>query len=188
MMEQLKEWDKKLFLLINDGMSNSFFDFIMPWMRDKYFWIPLYIIFIIMMIYYYRKKSWMVIGVTLAVVGVSDFVSSGIFKPFFHRLRPCQNPELASNIHHIIECGSGYSFVSSHAANHFALAVFLGLIFKEKIKWLLPVLILWAAIICFAQIYVGYHYPADIFVGAVIGIISALIGVTVLKKYLLEKK
>ncbi len=184
MMEELKELDKKLFLLINDGMSNSFFDFLMPWMRDKYFWIPLYIIFIVMMIYYFRKQSWIVIGVTLAVVGVSDFVSSGIFKPFFHRLRPCQNPELASHIHHIIECGTGYSFVSSHAANHFALAVFLGLIFKEKIKWFLPVLILWASLICFAQVYVGYHYPSDILAGAVIGIIPALIAASVLKKRL----
>ena len=180
-MESLKEFDKKLFLLIHDGMSNSFFNLVMPWMREKYFWIPLYIVFIFMLIYYFRKKSWLVICVTLAVVGLSDFISSGIFKPFFHRLRPCQNPELANQIHHIITCGSGFSFISSHAANHFALAIFLGLIFKEKIKWLLPVLIFWAAVICFAQVYVGYHYPADVFVGALVGIGCALIGVTVLK-------
>ena len=184
MIDWLKALDKKLFLFIHDGLSNSFFDITMPWIRDKFFWIPLYIIFIFMMIYYFRKKSWLVFLTALAVVGVSDFISSGIFKPLFHRLRPCQNSELALHIHQLITCGSGFSFVSSHAANHFALAVFLGLIFKEKIKWLLPVLLFWAAVICFAQVYVAYHYPADVAVGAIAGIIPAYFAARILKYWL----
>lgn len=184
MIDWLKALDKKIFLFIHNGLSNSFFDFIMPWIRDKYFWIPLYIVFLLMLVYYFRKKSWIVIFASLTVVGISDFISSGIFKPLFHRLRPCQNPELVSHIHNIITCGSGFSFVSSHAANHFALAVFLGLIFNEKLKWLLPVLLFWAALICFAQVYVAYHYPADVAIGAIVGIIPGLIAAHLLKYWL----
>lgn len=184
MIDWLIALDKKLFLFIHNGLSNSFFDFTMPWIRDKYFWIPLYIFFIILIIYYFRNKSVIVILTSLAVVGISDFISSGIFKPMFHRLRPCQNSELASHIHNIIACGSGFSFVSSHAANHFALAVFLGLIFNKKIKWLLPVLLFWAAVICFAQVYVAYHYPADVAIGAIVGIIPGIFAALILKSWL----
>ena len=184
MIDWLKALDKKLFLFINNGISNSFFDFTMPWIRDKYFWIPLYIIFILLIIYYFRKTSAIVILTSLAAVGISDFMSSGIFKPMFHRLRPCQSPELASYIHNIIAGGSGFSFVSSHAANHFAIAIFLGLIFNKKIKWLLPVLLFWAAVICFAQVYVAYHYPADVVVGAMVGIIPGIIAARILKSWL----
>ncbi len=173
MIDWLIELDKKLFLLIHNGMSNSFFDFIMPWIRNKYFWIPIYIVFILLMIYYFRKKSWLVILSAFAVVGIADFISSGILKPMFHRLRPFHNPDLISHIHQVISFGSGFSFVSSHAANHYALAVFIGIIFKEKINWLFPVLLCWATLICFAQVYVAYHYPADIVAGSVVGIIPA---------------
>lgn len=184
MIDWLKELDKKIFLFIHDGMSNPFFDFIMPWIRDKYIWIPLYLIFIALMIYHFRKKSWLVIIVCLATVGISDFISSGIFKPVFHRLRPCQNPELALHIHHIIDCGGGFSFISSHAANHFALAIFLGMIFRNKIKWLLPVLVAWASVICFAQVYIAYHYPSDVVCGALLGISAGFLGVKTMNYWL----
>ena len=174
MIDWLISLDKKLFLFFHERISNSLFDFLMPWLRNKYFWIPLYIYFIFLIIYYFRKQSWMVIIAAFITVGISDFISSGVLKPFFHRLRPCQNSELVSHIHNIIICGSGFSFVSSHAANHFAVAVFLGIIFKNKINWLLGILLIWAATISFAQVYVAYHYPTDIFGGAIVGIISGL--------------
>lgn len=184
MIDWLITWDKKIFLFIHNRMSNSFFDSIMPFIRNKYSWIPLYLIFILLIIYYFRKKSWLVFIATISLVGITDFISSSIFKPFFHRLRPCQNPELFLHIHKTIECGTGFSFISSHAANHFVLAVFLGLIFYEKLKWLFPFLFSWASLICFAQVYVGYHYPADIAVGAFAGIISGIIGTHILKSCL----
>jgi undecaprenyl-diphosphatase len=66
-------------------------------------------------------------------------------------------------------CGGIYGFISSHAANTFALAMFLGLLFKNKIKYFLPLIFLWAAIVSYSRIYNGVHYPADIAVGAIVG-------------------
>ncbi|MBK8556199.1 MAG: phosphatase PAP2 family protein [Lewinellaceae bacterium] len=70
-----------------------------------------------------------------------------------------------------VSCGGGYSFTSSHAANHFAVAVFLAAVFGGLSRWLRPGLLLWAAVISFAQVYVGVHYPGDVLAGALLGAI-----------------
>ena len=62
-----------------------------------------------------------------------------------------------------------YGFISSHAANTFALAMFLGLMFKDKIKYFGLAIFLWAAFVSFSRIYNGVHYPADIACGAILG-------------------
>lgn len=81
------------------------------------------------------------------------------------RLRPCAVMDVRLLVEH---CSNTYSFTSNHAANHFALAVFLLLVFSSH-RWLSYVLISWAVFIGFSQIYVGLHYPADVVGGAVLG-------------------
>jgi undecaprenyl-diphosphatase len=73
-----------------------------------------------------------------------------------------------------VNCGSGYSFPSSHAANHFCFAAFFITVFGDymrhwKIGWWI-----WALLISIAQIYVGIHYPLDILGGALLGLIVGI--------------
>jgi undecaprenyl-diphosphatase len=68
------------------------------------------------------------------------------------------------------DCPTAFSFTSSHATNHFALAVFfmcsLGFVMKRyKYIWLL-----WAFLVAYGQVYIGVHYPTDVIFGALIGI------------------
>jgi undecaprenyl-diphosphatase len=84
-------------------------------------------------------------------------------------LRPCNEPEIKSEVTIIVDCGTGYSFPSSHATNHFGIAVFLIMMFYHRWKIILPLGIFWAASISFAQIYVGVHYPIDILTGSLLG-------------------
>jgi undecaprenyl-diphosphatase len=105
-------------------------------------------------------------------VYLTDFVSSGIMKHAFIRLRPCNVAEYSSWIHVLV----GYrpqssSFTSSHAANHFGIAMFLFMTLKARFKKWPAFLFFWAFLISFAQVYVGVHYPLDIIAGAVIGIV-----------------
>jgi undecaprenyl-diphosphatase len=62
-----------------------------------------------------------------------------------------------------------FSFVSSHAANTFALCFFLIAILGKKIKWLTVTMIIWAAVVSYTRIYLGVHYPFDVFCGAILG-------------------
>jgi len=52
------------------------------------------------------------------------------FKNVFLRLRPCHEPALEGLVYLVKnKCGGEYGFVSSHAINHFAMAVFFSLLF-----------------------------------------------------------
>ena len=79
-----------------------------------------------------------------------------------------------------VHCGGGYSFTSSHATNHFALATFLVIILGPFFKWIRIPIFLWAASIAFGQVYVGVHYPLDVLAGSIVGI---LLGILMTKFY-----
>ena len=72
----------------------------------------------------YGKKGWLILLFAIITFGITDYFSSSIIKPSVERLRPCNDPELKKEVNNLIACGTGYSFPSSHAANHFGLAIF----------------------------------------------------------------
>lgn len=180
-MEQLLAADQFLFELINGQAHNAFLDWLMPFWREKSTWIPLYIALAAFVGYKYRLQAlYLILAVALAA-GLADTISSKVIKPSVHRLRPCNDPEMKEEVQLLVHCGSGYSFPSSHAANHFAVATLLSLtlgLHHRRMRW--P-LYLWAASIALGQVYVGVHYPLDVFMGGILGII---IGNIVAKTYL----
>lgn len=107
---------------------------------------------------------------------LSDQTAAHIIKPLIHRLRPCNNPDLISEVRLVLaHCGNGFSFVSAHAANHFALAIYFNITFPKS-KWN-ALFYVWATAISLSQVYVGIHFPADVFGGAMLGItIGAITG------------
>lgn len=168
-MEAILNADYELFHLINGSLSNPFFDFWLKWMRNEWIWFPLYVFIISFFIYNYGRNAYWLILFCFLTVGTSDTVSSQLIKKTVKRERPCRNEAIHNPVVRI-RCGSGYSFTSSHATNHFAIAVFLTLTLGRVIKRIGIPLITWAAIIGFAQIYVGVHFPLDVLTGSLIGI------------------
>ena len=177
-METIANIDKQLFLAIN-GAHNAFFDFIMFWLSDKLIWIPLYAWFIYLYVssFGWRKAVWLILFSGI-VIAASDQGSVHLFKNMFQRLRPCHDPELQGIVHLVNDkCGGKYSFVSSHAANHFAITTFVSVILGNKVRYLTPVLFVWAVMIGYSRIYLGVHYPGDVLGGATYGfLIGFLIG------------
>lgn len=180
MLEQLNQLDQYLFFAINKGLSNPFFDWLMPYLRNRYLWTPLYLFMAIFFVRNYGKQGWMIVFFLGLTFGISDYLSSSVIKPAFERLRPCNDPIIKPEINSLVVCGTGFSFPSSHAANHFALAVFLITIFYEKWKPIILFGVLWAFSISFAQIYVGVHYPGDVIFGGILGAMIGYITGTVL--------
>jgi len=169
MIEQIIEYDKFLFSLINGQWHSNFLDSILPFIRNKYFWIPLYLFIVSFMILNFKKKSiWMIIGLILTII-IADQISSSLIKPYFERLRPCNDSSLADTVRLLVNCGGGKSFTSSHATNHFAIATLLSFILRPHFKFVSLVLVFWAGLISYAQIYVGVHFPFDVFCGALLG-------------------
>ncbi|RNL54556.1 phosphatase PAP2 family protein [Pedobacter jejuensis] len=182
MIESIQQFDVELFLKIHRGLSNGFFDWLMPLLRNRFFWSPLYLFIVVFCIKQYKKQGLYIIGMIIFTFAVSDFMASKVVKPFVSRVRPCNDFSLANFIINRVPCGSGLSFPSAHATNHFGIAVFLICIFYSRWKPILPIGIFWAASVSFAQVYVGVHYPIDVTAGAVLGSMIGFICSLLFKK------
>jgi undecaprenyl-diphosphatase len=127
-----------LFLFLN-GIHTPFFDVVFEWISERFSWMPLYAILAVLMGFKFKWRFLIIIPFALLLIIASDQISVHLFKDVFMRLRPCHNPIIADLVHVVNgHCGGQYGFVSSHAANTFALACFVGLVLKNHFKWMLP--------------------------------------------------
>ncbi len=166
-----KELDWAMWFYLNTEWHNRFLDFMLPFLRNQFFWMPLYLFLVLFMPLNYRRRGWLWIGGFLLSFALADYISASVIKPYVGRLRPCNTPELQRYIHLLVECGAGKSFPSSHASNHFAFATFiaatLGRAYPGIRKWVF----LWASLVAYSQVYVGVHFPMDVLCGAGLGIL-----------------
>ena len=190
-MEFLLDWDIATLFFINKDLANPVFDAILPLVRNKYIWLPIYISIITYVFTKYSlyKASYYILFLVTAVV-ITDMASSQLIKKTIQRNRPCREIGISDNIIQRARCGRAFSFTSSHATNHFGLAMILITLFgggRKLIKW---GLFSWAALISFAQVYVGVHYPLDVIGGACLGLALVRIYVSMLQPILnrLEKE
>jgi len=139
-------------------------------LRQAYTWVPLYLFFLVFFYSNCRKFLFPIIALSLVTFTFTDFTSASILKPLIGRIRPCHDPSLPFAVNNISGCGGLFSMPSSHAANHFGLATFWFSVIKETLnrKWFW--LWFWAFIICYSQVYVGVHYPADVIAGGLLGV------------------
>lgn len=169
MIEKIIELDEQLFLFLN-GIHNNALDSAMFWISEKYTWIPFYAILLGIIIWKFKIRAiYVLLGIGFVIL-FADQLTSGLMKPFFERFRPCHEPDLAGMVYLVEKCGGKYGFASSHAANTFGLATFIFLVFNHLYRYL-GWLFLWAFIVSYSRIYLGAHYPLDIIVGGIIGIL-----------------
>ena len=174
-METLSNIDTDLFLFLN-GLHTSWLDKVMIAVTQMWVWIPLYLLLIYWTVKQYGKRCWWIFLAVGIVVLCSDQLSAHVCKPLFQRLRPCYNTDLQDLIYLPKGMAGGrYGFVSSHAANTFAVAAFLTPALSKNRNWIGIVLYLWAFISSYSRIYLGFHYLGDIICGAVLGILIGLI-------------
>lgn len=174
MFESLKQHDIDLLLSLN-GSDSIFWDRVMTIVSTTVAWIPALLVLLIAIIRNNKMKHISVIFVFLALsVLLADQFASTLCKPYFMRFRPTHDPMIMYMVDTVDNYRGGlYGFISSHAANTFAVAIYITMLFKDfRVSFSMFV---WAMITSFSRIYLGVHYPGDVVFGALAGIIIGLI-------------
>ena len=186
----LNEWDVELFLFLNK-QHNSFLDIMMYYASEKLTWLPLYAFLFYFLVKEFGKRSIFMIFMVVILIVLSDQIST-LLKNYIERPRPCHDASIKYWVHLVRGyCGGKFGFVSSHAANSFALASYIIFIRGKIWNWLSLIMIIYALIVSYSRIYLSAHYPGDIIGGALLGFLCAWVTWQLfchLEKFLVKKR
>jgi undecaprenyl-diphosphatase len=160
MLNKILEFDTQLFHMINRGWACDFLDVVMPVVTDNKAAIVL-LLFLVCLTIFDRKKGLIISLFAIIALAITDPVIYKILKPLFGRLRPCK----VLDVRLLVRCGGKLSFPSNHAANVFAFTGAVGFVKRKALYILVPM----AVLVSLSRVYVGVHYPLDIFCGALVG-------------------
>tara|TARA_B100000035_G_scaffold44348_1_gene33354 strand:- start:7166 stop:7753 length:588 start_codon:yes stop_codon:yes gene_type:complete len=174
MIEEILKLDSKLLIFLNNlGVP-----------RFDTFWISLskieanilMYLFLICLFFYIQKPRpkfsniLYLIFIIAIMITITD-QGANLFKDSFQRLRPCYDETIKDSIRLVKDnCGGKYGFFSAHASNSFSLATFFGLLFMNRIRYIILITLVYASFISYSRIYLGVHFPIDIICGSLFGL------------------
>ena len=171
MLEEIIKYDKELFLILNN-LGTTTWDGFWLFITKMFSSAPLYLLLIFLSFKQFGAKKTLLLvvaGILMIVVtnGLADFFKYGV-----QRLRPCYDSDVMA-LARLVKgsCGGKFSYFSAHAANTMAVAVFFAILLKPKYKYIGFFLLTWAFLIGYSRIYIGVHFPLDVFSGMLIGLV-----------------
>ena len=170
MIEYLNDIDADALLAVN-GLHDLFQDAFWWMVTAKWSSLLLVLALMWLLLHQNRRHVALVLAMLALAVLLADQVSSGLIKHLVERLRPTHDPSLESMVHVVNGYRGGlYGFVSSHAANSFAVATLLSFVMRHRLVALS--LFTWSLLQCYSRMYLGVHYPGDILGGIFVGMLA----------------
>lgn len=170
MIDYLMDIDAEALLAVN-GMYSSFQDALWWMVSAKWSSALLVLSLLWILIHKNRRHALLVLAMIALAVLLADQVSSGLIKHLVERLRPTHDPSLENAVHIVNGYRGGmYGFVSSHAANFFAIATLVSFIMRHRL--VVITLYGWGLAQCYSRMYLGVHYPGDILGGIIVGVLA----------------
>ena len=168
LLTQLDALDRWLLVAANSHRTPKL-DAWMVFFTERFVWFPAYLVLLVVLAYLYGRRARLLIPLLALSVALADGISSRFFKPYFARLRPCHDPDLSATLNLVNGCGGQFGFISSHAANSFALAVFVALVLPRRYRVAKWMLFIWASLVSYSRMYLAAHFPSDVLAGALLG-------------------
>ncbi len=166
MLDWLLSIDVSLYSFVNSSLANPVFDSIMPIITNVRWWMPVYVIGLLLLFWKGGQRGRICTLLLLSCVAITDSFNSRVLKEMVGRERPSTT---LSTARVIAPAAGGKSFPSSHATNNFGAALILSLLYgKRRALWYAC-----AITVAFSRVYVGVHYPLDVAAGAVEGSLIA---------------
>ena len=172
--DAINRFEAEILMFIRENMTCPFLDFLMPkitFLADSgWFWIALALL---MLVFKKTRKT----GCVMAMALVMGLITANItLKPLIARIRPY---DLVEGVEILVERLHDFSFPSGHTIASFEGAVAIALTCKKRYG--IPAIVL-ASLIAFSRLYLFVHYPTDVAVGIILGILFAY-----LAKFIYEK-
>ena len=179
MTEDIINLDTELFIYLNSlgfPLFDNFWIFLSTKEANVLFYSTLLFLYFFKRSLKFKFSELFYLLILIAFMITITDQTANLFKDSFQRLRPCYNEMIKDSIRLVKEsCGGKYGFFSAHASNSFTLAVFFGLLYKKKFKYLIYFSLLYASLISYSRIYLGVHFPLDILFGAAFGLIIGIL-------------
>jgi undecaprenyl-diphosphatase len=170
MLDKLLAWDRETFIYLN-SLGIEQYDYLWSFGTKLLTWTPLYVFLLFLLIYKHTKKeAYYKVGITFSLL-LFILALTKYSKTYFERLRPSSDPTL-NKIIRVINTSQEFSFISGHAAFSFSLTTIAVLFLNQKYKWIW-LLYIWPFFLSLSRIYVGVHYPLDLIMGGLTGVLSA---------------
>jgi undecaprenyl-diphosphatase len=167
--DALIDFDKQLLLAVN-GSGSLFLDGLIMKLTTASTWIPLYLslFYLVLKNNDTVQKILLIVGCAGLCVLLAGTVDDLFVKPTVARWRPTHDPQIGMMVDVVNDYrGGNYGFFSAHACNTFSLAVFISLLVRSRL--LTFFLVFWSLLNCWTRMYLGVHFPGDIFVGLLWG-------------------
>lgn len=170
MFETIIEKDKELLIFLNN-LGSEYWDPFWLAVTNQLNWIPLFvfILFLIIKSFGWKRGGFIILSMIILVAFSDQFTN--LIKNFFGRLRPNNDPEIKHLLRTLINPQS-FSFISGHATTSTFFTVYVVLMLKDKYKYI-PLLLFFPMIFSYSRLYLGVHFPLDIFFGICSGVLLA---------------
>ncbi|MFD2099490.1 phosphatase PAP2 family protein [Flagellimonas iocasae] len=182
MFKRLLEWDRDTFVYLN-SLGIEKYDGFWATITDIVTWTPLFILFLaLLFLKFPKREAWFkfltIIGLVIFITAITHWTKISVA-----RLRP-NNTEEINTLIRILKSPTDYSFFSGHASSSFSITTLVFLFLRKRIKWAV-LFFIWPILFAMSRIYVGVHFPIDILVGTLVGILSGILFYKLYQRFIL---
>jgi undecaprenyl-diphosphatase len=171
-------------MIFLNNLGSSTFDGLWLLITKQLNWAPYFAVILYLTYVKLGKKNFLYLLLFTALLLVVTDQSANLFKNYFMRLRPCNEPTLQGLIR-VVKCSDTFSFYSGHATNSMATTVLVFSVLRPYYKYA-ALLFLFPLIFAYSRIYLGLHYPGDIMTGYLFGAGYGYLAFRLYRKYILK--